>query len=271
MTFFIPAFGLLLVLAFSGCQQQKPPFKPLWVSGYTETWQVNADLKAGLSGQETRAWASQSMKLHLRVDSVSKDSSAHLHFTVSDLVLASAERDSAENAFMAQRLAAYTSHFRLTPTGKLETSLEEPIWPELGPAWVSPSSLLKWVFPTWEWRPSRSSSEPTAPNSSTRHTLGPDSCGWDRGEKALPAGIDTLAFQFEWQFTPRFQGLFLSCPELPWLGLAQFRGERTGFGLKEFKWQAQAEFSTSPNTPLGGENKANSPLVLTREVLLRRL
>jgi hypothetical protein len=260
-----------LLLWVGGCQKNQQPYHPIWFPGNTEVWVVTVDLKTNQPNQTSAQWASQSMKLHIQVDSLSPDSSVHFHATLSDVKLTSRDRDSSESAFITAVLSNYAVHMKLSPLGALEIIQEGMVWPSLGPAWVSPISLLHWVLPAWELSLDPSIGNAPAMSSISLHTLGPDSCQWDREQKVLTNGGDSLAYHFEWYFKPHFSGLSLTCPELPWKGLAHFRGERMGFGLKDFKWSAEAHYLPPNDSVAIGEKSVNSPLRLTREVLLRRL
>lgn len=244
------------------CQTEMEPYKPQWQVGAVAVYDVRVELKAMLANTEgnpsvsppsQQKWAEQFMRMAVTVESFDT-ASAIVRIQLDSVSFRSAERDSFEAAFLASHLLGFSARLRLHHGGGIDSLGEEPALPlaTLGPAFLSPSRLWIWLWPTWPIKPEPSASWPLQGWSGSP-------CRWQRGQNQLSPREDTAAWDLEWPMTPVFAQASDSaaCTDLPWQGLARMQGERQGLGLKEFKWLARA------STPKGD-------LVLERSVILQK-
>lgn len=269
--FILAGFSVCFACIFLACQSEIKPYQPQWEVGDVTVYDVRVELKAALANTEgnlpdtqpsqptqhsQQSWAEQFMRMKVTVESFDT-ASALVRIQLDSVFFRSAERDSLEAAFLSSHMQGFSARMRLYEDGRIDSLDEEPALPlaTLGPAFLSPSRLWIWLWPTWPLSVSQSSPSASWPLQGWSGSP----CLWQRGQNQLSPIKDTATWVLEWPITPVFAQASDSatCTDLPWQGLARMQGERQGLGLKEFKWQARA------STPDGG-------LMLERSVVLQK-
>jgi hypothetical protein len=264
------------IFFLTSCQGESKsfqPYQPLWQVGDTWLFDASVDLKvrvaSALSDSSStsalsatsatspsvdsvsgslKPWATQFMRMRLVVESFDT-ASAYIKLTLDSVRFQSVERDSLENTFLEAHLKGFTARLRFGTDGTFDSLSEEPSLPlaALGPAFVSPTQLWAWLWPTWPRSDdvNRAEGESRFSQAKSNAILTGSLCRWRRSQNLLSPISDTAQWVVEWTFTPDFLSTAaasaLPCSDLPWQGLAHMKGERTDLGLKEFKWRAKAQ------------------------------